>query len=153
MTLTPPTIPDLGSAEFWQQLSEQPEMLCYLVCSVDLVNLELTLQRHASLRGWVNAAHETAKIQEDSAKWERDKAEARALINARNTLDAKGKAPPVEVIKAQAILDPEVEAAMITLRAAEGKRGALRAMSYALEDRKDMLVQLSAQRRKEKGEY
>ena len=33
------------------------------------------------------------------------------------------------------------------------KRGALRAMSDALEDRKDMLIQIAAKQRKERGDY
>jgi hypothetical protein len=144
---------ELGSTEFWERLSSSAEQLCWEVCSIDLVNLDQTLQRHAALRGWVNAAHEAARVVEERAKWDLTKAEARAIIAARDIVDAKGKTPPVEIVKAQAALDPNVEAATIALRATEERRGALRAMSSALEDRKDMLVQLAAKRRQEQGDY
>lgn len=61
---------DLGSAEFWQRLASEPNRLAAEICFVDVVNLDETLQKHASLRAWVNASHETARIQEERARWE-----------------------------------------------------------------------------------
>jgi hypothetical protein len=142
--------PELGSEEFWQQLGTNPARLAAAVCFVDVIRLEETLQRHPSLRAWVNATHEVARLAESRAEWELNKARAVALLESRAQADAQtGKAKTVDVLRAESEVAPAVVAAQQELFAAQEKRGALRAMADALEDRKDMLIQLSARQRQE----
>lgn len=145
---------ELGSQEFWERLRTDPALLAHEVCRIDLADLQGTLQHHAGLRAWVNAAYETARVQEERAKWALTKAEARATLRARDEPDpATGKAKTVAVVAAEVAEEPEVQACTARLLDAQQQVAALRAMAHALEDRKDMLVQLSANMRAERGEY
>jgi hypothetical protein len=141
---------ELGSKEFWERLSLEPELLAAEICSVDVVNLDLTMQHHAALRAWVNAAHESARIEEGKAEFEVTKARARATLNGKAVKDPHTeKAKTVEVLKAETETDPEVVRLTDILFVAQEKRGVLRAMSNALEDRLQMLIQISAKQRLE----
>lgn len=144
---------DLGSAAFWQRMVTEPERLAAEVCFIDITDLDKTLQRHASLYAWVCAAHEAARIHEERGKWDVTTARARALMTAKTTPDAANKAKTVQVIEAEVELDETVRAATTVLLERQEKRGALRAMTDALEHRKDMLIQISAKQRQEKGNY
>lgn len=144
---------ELNSPEFWDRLKSDPARLAAEVCFVDAVNLDLTLQRHPSMRAWVNAMHETAKIAEERAKWELTRARAVAYMTAKSTPEPGGKAKAVETLKAEAELDESVRAATEGLFAAQEKRGAFRAIADALEDRLQMLIQISAKARQEAKEY
>lgn len=146
---------ELGSAEFWEQLGRSPEYLAAQVCSIDAVNLDDQLHKHAALRAWVNAAHESAKIHEERMRWELTKVRARVLLAASATpvaeVDDKGKkkGKTVGVLEAEVENDRDVQAATQNLLESQEKRVALRAMADALEDRLQMLIQISANRRKE----
>lgn len=145
---------ELGSDAFWDRLDADPARLAAEVCAVDLVRLDETLQRHPALRAWVNAAHEAARIAEERAKWELTKARASALVRARAELDpVSKKAKAVAVLEAETELDAAVMELTAALLAAQERRGALRAMADALEDRKDMLIQIAAKARQEAKDY
>lgn len=144
---------DLGSLEFWEQLAKNPTTLAATVCTIDVVNLNETLQRHPALRAWVNAAHEAARIAEARAEWEVTKARARALLVLRNLTDANGSKKTVQVLEAEVEDHEQVQGATQRWLDAQEKRGALRAMADALEDRKDMLIQIAAKQRQEQREY
>ena len=135
---------DLGSAEFWQRIQADPARLAAEVCFVDVAELDKTLQKHPSLRAWVNATHEVARIEEERAKWRLTVARARALLAATGTVDER---------KALADTAEPVQQATEAVFAAQEKRGALRAMADALEDRVQMLVQIAAKQRQESREY
>ena len=140
----------LGDEAFWASLTNDPARLAAEVCSIDLVNMEETLQKHASLRAWVNGAHEVARIAEERAKWDETRMRATVLLEAKRELDANtGKHKTVAVLEAEVIINQRVVDAMTVLFTQQEKRGALRAMSNALEDRKDMLIQIAAKQRKE----
>lgn len=146
----PPEL-ELGSPEFWQRLASDPSALAAQVCSIDLVNLEKTLQHHAGLYAWVAASFEAAEIAEERAKWTLDKAHAIALLHAKQTPDPDtGKAKLADVLKAEAATSADVLHAKEEHLSVMEKVGALRAMSRALGDRRDMLVQLSAAQRAER---
>lgn len=146
--------PELGSAEFWDALATEPEKLAAAVCFVDVVKLDETLQHHAALHAWIAAAHEIARIEEEKAKWEATRTHAEQLLLAREEPDPiTQKAKTVDVIKAQADDSKALQEAMTAQFAAGRKRAVLRAMDKALEDRKDMLVQLSARQRREQESY
>ena len=140
---------DLGSKEFWERLESDPKKLAAEVAFVDLTNLEEVLRKQPSLRAWVNAAHEVARIEEGRAEFALTKARARATLRAQEVHKVKTG----DVLKSEAALDPEVISCTEALFVAQRKRGALRAMADALEDRLQMLIQLSANQRKEKNEY
>jgi hypothetical protein len=141
---------ELGSREFWERLSLEPEKLAAEICSVDVVNLDVTLQHHSALRAWVNAAHESARIAEGKAEWEVTKARARATLKGKEEKDPHTEKPKtVEVLKAETETDTEVVRCTEALFLAQEKRGVLRAMSSALEDRLQMLIQISAKQRQE----
>lgn len=141
---------ELGSPKFWEQLEEDPKKLAAEVCSINLVDLDTTLQRHPAMRAWLNAAHENARVDEEKAKWEVDQAKAQALDVARQTVDPHtGKAKTVQVLDMEVTLNAMVKVKTLELFEAERKRGALRAMSNALEDRLQMLIQIAAKRRQE----
>ena len=142
----------LGTREWWERLSNEPSMLAAEVCSINIANLDVALQKHPALRAWVNAAHESARIAEERALWDVTRAKAMAMLEARETADASGKSKTVQVLDAEVNVNENVVAAMDRLLAAQEKRGALRAMTSALEDRKDMLIQISSNRRKEQTE-
>lgn len=146
---------ELGSTEFWERLASAPERLGAEVCMVDMANLEQTLQHHASLRAWVNAVHEVAETEYAAAKWELTKTEALVLLRLRAETDTIGQLVKRtdKVLQAETEASPEVAEANQAVLQAARKRGALRAMASALEDRKDMLIQISASRRKENAEY
>lgn len=141
---------ELGSKVFWERLASDPKKLAAEVCMVDTVDLEKTLQRQSSLHAWVNAAHESARIELERMKWEETKARARALLIAKESKDPNTeKAKIAEVLKAEVEIDPAVIAATEAVFTADRNRGGLRAMSSALEDRLQMLIQLSAKQRQE----
>lgn len=141
---------ELGSVEFWKHLESDPKLLAAEVCKVDTVNLEQTLERHSGIRAWVNAAHESARIEEAKAEYEVTKARARALLKSRESDDQHtGKAKIADILKAEVELDKDVDALTQRLFDVQMKRGALRAMSTAMEDRLQMLIQISANQRKE----
>ena len=145
---------ELGSVEFWERVENDPERLAMEVCKVDLVNLEQMLQKHPSTRAWVNAAHEVARIDEERARWHVTKARAEALLAAKSVPDPHtGKPKTVNVLDAEVECVESVRAATEELLAAQEKRGALRAMADALEDRKDMLIQIAAKQRQESRDY
>jgi hypothetical protein len=142
---------ELGDKQFWEKLSLEPEKLAAEICSVDAVNLDLTLQNQSALRAWVNAAHETARIEEGRAEWELTKARARATLKAKEVKDPHTeKAKTVEIVKAETETDAEVVRCTEVFFTAQEKRGVLRAMSSALEDRLQMLIQISAKQRAER---
>lgn len=144
---------ELGSAEFWNRLASDPKRLASEVCSVDVVRLDETLQYQASLHAWVNAAHEEARIREAECEWDVTKARARALLRARESNDPyTGKGKIADVLKAEVELDEEVQNAERLLHGTQVKRGVLRAMSSALDDRLQMLIQIAAKHRSERRE-
>lgn len=144
----------LGSVEFWKRLDEDPKALAAEICSIDLVNLEQTLQHHPALRAWVNAAYESARIVKERADWELTTARARALLHAKAEKDPHTeKHKTGEVLKAEAEVDDVVLRAGESLLQAEYKCAVLKAMSIALEDRTQMLIQLSAKHRQESRDY
>lgn len=147
-------IDHLGSPAFWDMLESTPESLAFEVCKIDLVNLEQTLEKHPALRAWVNAAHETAKIQEERAKWVLTRVKAKTLLESKAEKD-----PHTDRPKTVAVLEAEVETHEDVLKATDEYldacrvRSSLRAISDALEDRKDMLIQLGAKHRQEARDY
>lgn len=145
---------ELGSPEFWARLKTEPEALAAAICSVDVQNLDLTLQQHAGLRAWVNAAHEVARIAEERAQWEVTKTRAGMLLAAKAEKDSHtGKDKTVAVLNAEVDVNGAVVTAEGVYLDAQEKRGVLRAMSNALEDRLQMLIQLSAKQRQEAKDY
>lgn len=154
MTQTQTAPLELGSKEFWDRLSLEPERLAAEICSVDVVNLDLTLQHHSALRAWVNAAHESARIDEERKKMEVTKSRARALLKAKGEKDSHtDKTKTVQVLDAEVETDVAVLAAEDLFMDAQEKRGVLRAMSNALEDRMQMLIQISAKQRAERRDH
>lgn len=141
---------ELGSTEFWQRLAADPKALALEVCTIDAVDLERTMYQHPGLRAWVNAACEVARVEKGRAEFGITKARAVAFLKAKEAPDQQtNKQKNADTCKAEADASPEVEAAYERLFSADDQYGALRAMSTALEDRKDMLVQISAKRRQE----
>lgn len=145
--------PELGSPEFWLRLQSDPAALAALVCFIDIVDLDTTLQHHAALHAWINAAHEVARVDEERARWALTRDRAVALLQARGVDPHTKKPKTVDVLDAEADSSDAVQSATAALMAAQEKRGALRAMASALEDRKDMLIQIAAKRRQEEGVY
>lgn len=145
---------ELGSAEFWSRLDREPERLAHEICSIDLTNLEQTLQQHSGLRAWLNAVYERMRIDEERAKWELTKTTAYTLLFAKETVDANtGKPKTVQILQAEVDTNPAVQEATTTLHALQQRRGAMRAITEALEDRKDMLIQIAAKHRQEAKDY
>lgn len=145
---------ELGDREFWARLESDPKQLAAEVCSINVVSLNQTLEQHPALRAWVTAAYEVARIDEERAQWEVTKASARALLKAKEEKDTNtGKAKTGEVLKAEAEVDADVVRLTEELLRAQHKRSALRAMSTALEDRLQMLIQISANQRNENRDY
>jgi len=152
--MKPDKMVELGSKEFWKSLDENPAALAHDVCSIDIRYLDETLEKHPGLRAWVNAAHEVARVQEERAKWEVTKTRAAMLLTAKQQKDLDtGKPKTVTVLEAEVEQHPDVIAAVEHLFKQQEVRGALRAMADALEDRKDMLIQIAAKQRKEQAEY
>lgn len=144
---------ELGSKEFWERLQSNPGALARDICQIDLVNLDRTLQEHPALRAWVNAAFETSRVAEERAKWELTKTRARTLMRVKSEPDGNGKPKTVQVIDAEVDNDEEVQKATDHYLHTQEIKGALRAMADALEDRKDMLIQISAKQRQELREH
>jgi hypothetical protein len=145
---------ELGSAEFWRRLQGEPAVVAAQVCAIDAVNLMRTLQEHPSLRAWVEATHETARIAEERARWEETRLRAQVLLAAKATKDpATGKEKTGIVLTAEVDADDAVAAAAAAVHAAAQTRAVLRALSTALDDRAQMLTQLSANQRAERKEY
>lgn len=143
----------LGSTEFWERVEHAPAALAYELCAIDLTNLENTLQYHAAIRGWVTATHETFRIEEERAKWDLTRARASALLAAKAVADPQtGKAKTVAVLDAEVENESTVVAAQEQLLRVQHRRGVLKAVADSLVDRKDMLVQLSANTRREQDD-
>lgn len=140
----------LGSTEFWHRLREDPSRLCYEICLIDLTRLDITLAQHPALVAWVNAQHETARINEARAKLEVTKERARAVLRARA---ARAEGDPQSVVAANAKLDTEVEEKERLWLAWQTQRGVLKALMEALDDRESLLVQLSVRNRGEHRVY
>jgi hypothetical protein len=147
-------IEKLGTEAFWNLLREDPSGLAREVCSIDLVDLETTLQQHPSLRAWINAAFETSRVQEERAKWTLTKTRAKALLIAKAATDPHtGKNKTVGVLDAEVDNHAAVQEAMEELLDLSQMRASLRAMADSLEDRKDMLIQIAAKHRRESDDY
>lgn len=145
---------ELGSADFWNRLKQDPELLAAEVCSIDLGDLDTTLQHHPALRAWVNAAYEGAAVEVEQAKWNVGKARAVATLTVKKQKDPDTAKPKtVQVLAAEVDDDENVGQCNIDLWRALEKRGALRAMAHALEDRAQMLIQISAKQRQEAKDY
>lgn len=157
---------ELGSPEFWARLKADPAALAAQVCSIDLRNLDETLVTHPALRAWLNATHEVAKIEEEKAQWELTKVRAEVMLKAKSEeegaeadVDGKGKpkaakkAKTVDVLKAEVEVHPDVVRATEEYHAALEKRSMLTAMTKALDDRLQMLIQVSANQRAERENY
>jgi len=149
------TYPELGSAQFWQDLADNPAALAREVCAVSIVDLDDTLQKHPALRAWVGASYEAARIELERRAWEVTKTRSLALIAVNE--DATGR--DGKKSKTVGVMEAEVNARADVMEAEEGRLaqaevvGALRAMTIALEDRKDMLVQLAAKQRLEMRDH
>ncbi|KKL52437.1 hypothetical protein LCGC14_2285480 [marine sediment metagenome] len=78
---------DLGNTAFWENFKTDPASLAALVCSVDVINLDRTLQQHSALRAWVGATYECARIEEEKLKWQVTKTRALALLFAKKEMD------------------------------------------------------------------
>ena len=135
---------DLGSLEFWQRIQEEPAKLAAEVCYIDVSQLEKTMQKHPALRAWCLAQHEVARIGEERAKWRLTVAKARALLAATGTVQER----QAMAESADAVMKEQEE-----LFVQQEKRGALRAIADALEDRTQMLIQISAKQRQENKDY
>lgn len=145
---------ELGTQGFWKQLLQDPASLAKEVCTIDLVDLDKTLQQHPALRAWINAAHEVARIEEEKLKWEETRTRAGVLLAAHRLMDeTTGKVKSVAVLTAEVDCDPIVQSIVTRLHKQQETRAALRAMANALEDRKDMLIQIAAKQRKESRDY
>lgn len=143
----------IGDDAWWERLAEDPKRMAAEVCHIDVVNLDKTLRQHASKRAWFNAAHETARIEEAQAEFEVVKARARAVLRSKEGQAPglkRGQGKSVEIIKAEAETDAEYITAMEIYLDARRRRAALKAISEALEDRLQMLMQISANQRKER---
>lgn len=141
---------ELGSADFWNRLATDPKQLAMEVCTIDLNDLERTMYQHAGLRAWIGTVCENARVEKSKAEWRLEKAQASAFLTAKGANDPQTNKPKnVDTCKAEALLSPEVEAAQQALFGADEKYGALKAMVSALEERKDMIVQIAAKRRQE----
>jgi hypothetical protein len=143
----------LGDTAFWNRLQENPAELAAEVCKIDIAHLDETLQKHAALRAWVSAAYETARIGEARLEWEDVKTRARLMLEVPRMDPQTGKPKTMTVINAEVELVPVVMDVMERLLAQQEVRGALHAMTRALEDRKDMLIQIAAKQRKEMDDY
>lgn len=140
----------LGSQEWLARLENEPAKLAAEVCLINVADLDTTLQQHASLRAFVNSLHEATKAEETRAEWELTRTRARVLLQAKNAKDeSTGKDKTVAVLSAEVDVHEDVVQAMDHLLTVQQKRGALRAMSDALEDRLQMLIQISAKQREE----
>ncbi len=147
-------IDTLGSPAFWDLLKGSPERLAQEICSIDLVDMDLTLQQHPALRGWVNAAFETSKIAEERAKWILNKTKAQAFITAKESNDpATGKPKNIASLEAEVELNSDVINAFEEYLTQARTRAVLRAMADALGDRKDMLIQIAAKQRHEASDH
>ena len=145
---------ELGSPAFWKDLKKDPSRMAFELCKIDLVDLEKTLQHQPSLTAWIVAAYETARVQEEKAKWELEVEKARALIKMKGTLDSDtGKNKTVAVLNAEVELCGPVIDLTEYLLDCQDTRAALRAIVQGLSDRKDMLIQISARHRQEAKEY
>jgi hypothetical protein len=145
---------ELGTPAFWAELETNPARLAAEVCTIDLVNMQQTLQQHASLYAWVAATFESASVAVERAEWNVTTLKAHALLEIKATPDPHTNKPKVvDVIKSEADVHPTVQAAMAEYLKAREKKGVLQAMTKALADRRDMLVQLSAKQREEHKSY
>lgn len=147
---------ELGTKEFWDRLRNDPALLASEVCTIDIANLDQTLQIQPALRAWVNATYEVARIAEERLKWEVTKAKAVAHLKVRREVDPTTKkviSKTVGQLGAEVDLDENVQHAIAALLEQQETRAALRAMTDALEDRKDMLIQIAAKQRKELADY
>lgn len=145
---------ELGSADFWTRVQSEPARLAAEVCTIDVANLDRTLEQHAALRAWVNATYEVARISVERAEWELTKARATILLRVKAIVDPDtGKAKTMGVIDAEVVLSEEVQKATEDLRSVQERCVVLKAMSNALEDRRDMLIQIAAKQRKELEDY
>ncbi|KKN68891.1 hypothetical protein LCGC14_0446770 [marine sediment metagenome] len=145
---------ELGTAAFWTRLTKEPAALAAQICAIDLVDLDTTLQQHASLRAWVNASYEVARIGEEKLKWELTKTRASLTYSASRVNDpVTDKPKTIAVLNAEVDNDPLVENVTKRLHTQGEMRAALGAMTKGLEDRKDMLIQIAAKQRREIEDY
>lgn len=143
----------LGTKQFWKRLQEDPGDLNRELCSIHLEELDETLQTHASLRAWVNSAFELAVVEEAILKWEEKKLRAKELLNVDKTDPTTQKVKTIATMEAEVELTGSVRQATANVFAQQRVTGGLRALMKALDDRKDMLVQISAKQRKELENY
>lgn len=130
----------------YNKIEENPEVTLAAICHINLADLETTLQQHPSLYAYFSARLETAKIHEKRAKARLDELKAVKF----NQVVREDSRLAVEKIKMQVDTDPEVQKAQEEYLGVERTYSTLQSLVKSLEHRRDMLIQLSSNKRSEK---
>ena len=145
---------ELGSPDFWDRLRNDSSELSKELCSIDVVDLDTTLQQHPALRAWLGAAYESLRVREERMAFELRKARARAILNAHQAVDAVTNKPKtMAILEAEAELDETVEQFTKVLLDLQELRRSLHVICGSMEDRLQMLIQLAVKHRQEQKAY
>lgn len=124
-------------------LRDNPAFEVARICQIDTRDLDRALMTQAGLAAYAYSLHESARAAEQEAKYAYERAKAEEFSRLRDGGAAIGQA------NEQAELGEAVSAARQAAMAKEATTRQYYALVRGLEQRRDMLIQLSARQRQE----
>ena len=120
---------------------------------IDPLNIEGDLLKQAQQFSYYSGLYEHAKKDCSILEIKLENCQAAARIRGQAECEAKGSRPTVAVLDSYVHSDESCTDITLNLAEAKSKQGLLKSLMQALSHKKDMLVQLSANQRTEKGIY
>lgn len=133
----------------FDKLKEAPAETVAKHCSINLANLEETMQNHPSLYAYAVASYETARAAEARAKWNEERVRAEVFNQIQD------EEPGLAIGRTERRVDDHadvVDASAKRFRLAR-EVAALKALVRGLEHRRDMIQQIAARQREELKSY
>jgi hypothetical protein len=120
---------------------------------IDSMRIDDELSRQATVFSYYSGLYEHAKRDSEIKEIELNQATADAKIKAQSECEVTGKRPTANLLETYVNLDSTCNDLSRKLTEAKYRLGLLKSLMSSLSHKKDMLVQISANQRTEKGIY
>tara|TARA_R100001594_G_scaffold44993_1_gene77537 strand:+ start:1070 stop:1519 length:450 start_codon:yes stop_codon:yes gene_type:complete len=120
---------------------------------IDTMSIDDELSKQATVFSYYSGLYEHAKRDSEIKEIELTQAMADAKIKAQAECEATGKRPTANLLETYVNLDPACNEMSRNLTESKYRLGLLKSLMSSLSHKKDMLVQISANQRTEKGIY
>lgn len=120
---------------------------------INTLSIDDELARQATVFSYYAGLYEHAKRDSEIIEIELDEERAAARIRAQSECEAAGKRPTANILDSYVNSDADCSALSRKLTDSKYRLGLLKSLMSSLSHKKDMLVQISANQRSEKGIY